>query len=99
MLFAILAQDVQPGGLAVREANREKHLEYARSLGDNLKIAGPLMTDDGRTPNGTILVVSASSIEEAKRIAENDPYAQAGLFEWVQVRSWNWTFGNPESNK
>ena len=30
-------------------------------------------------------------------MAENDPYAKAGLFETVEVKAWNWVFNNPEA--
>ncbi|MGI9378963.1 MAG: YciI family protein, partial [Methyloligellaceae bacterium] len=71
------------------------HLEFVRGLGDKIKLAGPLMDDEGRYPNGTILVIEAENLDEAKSIAQNDPYAQANLFENVTVRAWNWTVGNP----
>ena len=99
MLFGILASDIEPNGLAIREATKDKHLDYIRSLGDKIKFSGPLMTDDGSSPNDTTLVASAASIKEAKIITEKDPYAQAGLFDRVQVRSWNWTVGSPENAK
>ena len=99
MLFAILASDIEPNGLAIREATKDKHLDYIRSLGDKIKIAVPLMMDDGSSPKETILVVSSASIEEARIIAEKDPYAQVGLFDRVRVRSRNWTVGNPENAK
>lgn len=97
MLFGILASDIDPNGLAIREGTKDKHLDYIRSLGDKIKFSGPLMTDDGSSPNDTTLVASAASIEEARIITEKDPYAQAGLLD--RVRSWNWTVGNPENAK
>ena len=95
MLFAIFANDKDPGGLPIREATQEAHLEFVRGLGDKIKLAGPLMDDEGRYPNGTILVIEAENLDEAKSIAQNDPYANANLFENVTVRAWNWTVGNP----
>ncbi len=46
--------------------------------------------------NGSMLIVEAGSIEDARAIAERDPYFKAGLFADVQVRPWNWTVGNPD---
>ncbi|HCH71968.1 MAG TPA: hypothetical protein DFK19_07695, partial [Ochrobactrum sp.] len=33
--------------------------------------------------------------DAAEKIAANDPYALAGLFENVTVRPWNWAINNP----
>ena len=48
-------------------------------------------------PTGSLVVVKAETIEEARQIAENDPYAKAGLFASVEVKAWNWVFNNPEA--
>ena len=97
MLFAIIANDKDPGGLQIRESTREAHLDYVKELAGKVKLAGPLMSDDGSYPNGTILVIDAEDLSDARSIALNDPYAKADLFETVAVRAWNWTVGNPEN--
>jgi uncharacterized protein YciI len=38
------------------------------------------------------------SADEARAIADRDPYAQAGLFADVQVRPWKWTVGKPDAS-
>jgi len=46
--------------------------------------------------NGTLLVVEAEGINDVMAFIGNDPYMQAGLFDRVEVRPWDWSFGNPE---
>ena len=40
---------------------------------------------------------AASVMEEARAIADADPYAKAGLFQSVEVKPFNWVFNNPEA--
>ena len=97
MHFAFLCQD-KPGALQVRLDTRPDHLAYLTGLNADgkLAIAGPFLGDDGK-PTGSLVVVKAETIEEARQIAENDPYAKAGLFASVEVKAWNWVFNNPEA--
>jgi len=93
MLYAILCND-KPDSLQVRLDTRPSHLDYLNGLGDALKFAGPFLDGDGK-PNGSMVVVEAESVEQARKIAENDPYAKAALFASVDVRPWNWALKNP----
>lgn len=97
MHFAFLCQD-KPGALQVRLDTRPDHLAYLTGLNADGKLAfaGPFLGDDGK-PTGSLVVVKAETIEEARQIAENDPYAKAGLFASVEVKAWNWVFNSPEA--
>ena len=96
MLYALICTD-KPDSGQLRLDTRTAHLEHLKALGEALKIAGPFTTEDGSQMNGSLLVVEADSAEQARAIAERDPYAKAGLFADVQVRPWNWTIGNPNA--
>lgn len=97
MHFAFLCKD-KPGALQVRLDTRPEHLAYLNALNADGKLgfAGPFLGDDGK-PTGSLVVVKAETIEEARRIAADDPYARAGLFAEVEVKAWNWVFNNPEA--
>jgi len=41
MLYALICTD-KPNSLAIRRAKRPQHVEYLKSLGGTLKLAGPL---------------------------------------------------------
>jgi uncharacterized protein YciI len=77
---------------------RPVHLEHLNRLNaeGTLKMAGPFLDAEGK-PNGSLVIVSAETIEAAKAIADSDPYTKAGLFESVEVKPFNWVFNNPEA--
>jgi len=97
MLFALICTD-KPNGLAIRKANRPDHLAYLESLGDTLMFAGPFTEEDGQTMNGSLVVIEANSLRDARAIAEGDPFAKAGLFASVEIRPWLWTIDNTDSD-
>jgi len=96
MLFAILCND-KADHLQLRIDTRPEHVAFLNGLGDQLKFAGPFLSDSDQKPNGSMLMIEADDIEAAKAIAAADPYAIAGLFETVTVRQWNWVFNKPDA--
>ncbi|MCG8446652.1 MAG: YciI family protein [Hyphomicrobiales bacterium] len=94
MLYALICTD-KAHALDTRMANRPEHLEFLKSLGDRLKIAGPFLDDEGN-PTGSLVVIEASNRDEALAVSEEDPYARAGLFETVEIRPFSWNIGNPD---
>ncbi len=95
MLFALICTD-KPGAQDLRTATRDAHLEFLGAHRDKVVLGGPFTTEDASGMNGSLIVMQGDSIDEVRAIAEQDPYAQAGLFESVDVRPWKWTVGNPE---
>ena len=97
MLFAVLCRD-KPNHLNVRMETRPAHLEWLNGLNAEgvLKIGGPFLDDDGK-PCGSMLLIAADDMASAKKIAAQDPYAAAGLFETVEIKAYNWVFNNPEA--
>lgn len=95
MLFALICTD-KPGSLALRMSVRPDHLKYLESLGAALKAAGPFTTDEGQ-PAGSLVIIEAADRAAAKAMAENDPYAKAGLFAAVEIKPWKWLINNPEA--
>lgn len=80
----------KPGALEIRKATRPAHLAWLESLQPRVKIGGPMLTDDGATPVGSMLVFEAETLAEAKALFAQDPYALAGLFGETSVRPFNW---------
>ena len=95
MLFAFLCTD-KPGHLNVRMDTRPAHLDHLNKLNaeGTLKMAGPFLDDEGK-PNGSLVIVEAEDMAAARALAEADPYYQAGLFEKVEVKPYNWVFNKP----
>lgn len=80
-LFALYCVD-KPNSLELRMATREAHLAYLKDF--DVKVAGPMLDEAGAMA-GSILIVEAPDLAAAQAFGENDPYAQAGLFESVRV--------------
>lgn len=92
-LYAIIAQD-QPNGVDRRMAVRPTHLTHLESLGDRLIFAGPFLGDDGK-PTGSLVVIEAADIAEAKVMAASDPFVTENVFASYEVKRWNWGINNP----
>ncbi len=95
MLYLVLCRD-RPGAEDLRKQTREAHLDYVGASGDRVKIGGPMLSDDGATMIGSLLVIEAESLSDAQAWSALDPYARADLFEKVEIRPWKWLIGNPE---
>lgn len=94
-LFTFICTD-KPGHLNVRMDTRPAHLDHLNALNEKgiLKIAGPFLDGEGK-PNGSLIIVETDTIEEARALADADPYAKAGLFSSVEVKPYNWVFNKP----
>jgi len=71
----------------IRQLHRDAHIAYRKGLGERLLLAGPLLSEDGKAV-GSLVLLEAGSLPEAKAIAQSDPYAAAGLFEQVLVHGY-----------
>lgn len=98
MLYALICTDKPESG-ALRKANRPDHLAFLDSLGDQLLFAGPFTDAAGEAMTGSLLVIEAPSLGAAQQIADDDPYAKAGIFASVDIRPWRWSIKNPNQVK
>lgn len=85
MLFAFICLD-KPNHLEVRKANRDAHLAYLKE--SPVVFAGPFLGDDGESMVGSLIVLDLEDRGAAEAWAAADPYAQADLFERVDIRPW-----------
>ena len=94
MLFSIRCID-RADAPGLRAATRPAHIEYLKSLGGRIVVAGPLLAEDEATPIGSLLVVEVLDQEGAEQLAARDPYAVAGLFAEVAIQPYRIVFLNP----
>ena len=94
MLFAAICHD-KPGHLDVRLATRDAHVGWLKGLGTRVRIAGPFLDETGEAMEGSIVVIEADDLVDAKATFAADPYAAAGLFAAVEIRPWRWVIGAP----
>ena len=91
MLYVLYCRD-RDDAVGVRQANRPAHLQYAGASGA-IRMAGPMLADDGETMTGSLFVIEAEDLDAARRFNAEDPYTQAGLFERVEIHPFRWLIG------
>ncbi len=91
-LFVLINND-KPNGLALRMATRAAHLAYVGGFGDQVKLGGPVLDDNGDMA-GSVILFEAETIEEARNFSANDPYMKAGLFVQSQVLAFRMSVQN-----
>ncbi len=84
MAYLLLCRDRADAG-DLRTKTRETHLAFIRDAGEKVLLAGPMLNPEG-APIGSLLIIDADDEAAARRFAEADPYAQAGLFETVEIQ-------------
>jgi uncharacterized protein YciI len=84
--FALVAYD-RPNSVARRAEIRPEHLKHLDSLGDALLLAGPFLNDNGEGV-GSIVVIQAGSLEEARAMFNRDPFVVEGLFDTIAIKPW-----------
>lgn len=89
MQFALVAHD-RPNSVARRLEIRPVHLKHLDSLGDKLLLAGPFLNDSGEGV-GSIVIIEAASLEEARTLFNRDPFVTEGLFDQVTIKPWKLT--------
>tara|TARA_A100001011_G_scaffold149656_1_gene157908 strand:- start:24 stop:302 length:279 start_codon:yes stop_codon:yes gene_type:complete len=92
MLFNVFALD-KPDGLELRVKCREEHVNYVKSFGESIVHAGPMTSDNGETPIGTLIILEAENRKEVESFVDNDPYEKNGLFASVSIYAWKKTIG------
>lgn len=81
MFIALLKASVK--ATEVRSEQRAAHDAYWETRMEQIWLAGPLL--DGEQRKGQIMIVKATSREEAQVLIENDPYVLNGAFEPFEV--------------
>ena len=84
MLFAINALD-KDDHLAVRQATREAHLAYLDTVRDKILLAGPVLSDDGASSIGSLIIIDLADRAAVDAFVAADPYTKAALFRRVDI--------------
>ena len=93
MLYILICRDKADVGLERRMTARPDHLSYLEAAGDKVRIGGAMLTPDEKSPIGSVIVIEADSIEEARAFAQSDPYAKADVFSDVEIHPWRQAAG------
>ncbi|HIC56900.1 MAG TPA: hypothetical protein EYO94_05825 [Acidobacteria bacterium] len=83
-LYALIARD-RPG-LEHRQTNRPAHLEHMAKLdaAGRIRYGGPLV-NDSHDMVGSLIIIEAESLDDAKATYAKDPYVIHNVFEQYEV--------------
>jgi uncharacterized protein YciI len=101
MLFVVHAtdrQDALPTRAKHYRAHRI-HLDEADRHGVDVVTAGTLVADDGETPCGSVFVIDAKDRAAVDAFTRSDPYHANGVWEHVQIHSYNRKRGTPIASR
>lgn len=90
MLFVALCFD-KPGHVDLRLSTRAAHLAFLDKYAAQVKLGGPFL--EGDKPVGSMLILDCADEATARALLAEDPYAQAELFERVELRAWKRVVG------
>lgn len=90
MRIAVITRD-KPGALQIRLDNRDAHLAYITETGV-VEMAGPFLDSNGDMCR-SMIIMNVDALADAQAWADNDPYAEAGLFEKVRIEEWKKVIG------
>lgn len=90
-LFCLHCLDKTDGGAEARAAARPAHLAWAAAL-SGLCMAGPLLDEAGNMV-GSLFLIEAETLADAKAIHAQDPYVTGGVFGHVHIHETRWAIG------
>ena len=85
MLCIMICED-RPDSLDLRMATRAAHLAFIDTVRAQVRLAGPMLSDDGEKMVGSVFIIETDDIEAARAFNARDPYTLAGLFGKVTIR-------------
>jgi uncharacterized protein YciI len=75
----------RPDGQAIRDAHYAAHRAYLQSSPVDIKLAGPMVADDGEARIGSVFIVKVPDRAAAEAFSAADPFTRNGLFERVII--------------
>ena len=88
MLFSVFTLD-NPDALDKRKAVHGvhvAHLKRAKDYGVTITVGGPLVSDDGATSIGSLMVLEAPDRAAAEKFNSADPFHQNGVWGKVEIQ-------------
>lgn len=86
----------KPHSPALRQALRDKHLDYLEQNKDLLLACGAKLEDDGSGGSGSVYIVDVETRQLAEDFVNGDPFAVGGLFERIVITRWRKAYLNRE---
>jgi uncharacterized protein len=91
-LFTIIAEDAT-NSVILRARHLDAHLAHVEAHLERYAVAGPLHDANGLI-TGSLLIVKAESIADARAFLEIDPYFVANVWRSIDIRAFNAVAGD-----
>ena len=88
MLFSVFVLD-KPNVVEKRKAAHGEHvahLKTAKDYGVTLTVGGPLVSDDGATAIGSLMVMDAADRASVEKFNRADPFHENGIWSTVEIQ-------------
>ena len=88
MLFSVHALD-NPNSAAKRQAVHAEHVAHLKSAKDQgvaVVVGGPLVSDDGKSSIGSLMVIEAADRATVERFNKADPFHKTGVWAKVEIQ-------------
>lgn len=87
MLVEFHCLDKKPSMQDVRLTLLKEHLIWVENNMSSIYVAGPLKQDN--TIIGSLYIIEADSVEQAKEILFSDPYYHGAIWEKIEINEFN----------
>jgi uncharacterized protein YciI len=78
----------QPDSGALRTEFRAAHEAYLAMHASMVMARGPLVTDDGETSMGSVLLLDVPDMDTARAFMEKEPFYSNGVYQEVNFHRW-----------
>ncbi len=88
MLFSVFTLD-NPAAADKRKAVHGAHIAHLKSAKDygvTITVGGPLVSDDGASAIGSLIVLEAPDRAAAEKFSHADPFHKNGVWDKVEIR-------------
>lgn len=87
MLYVFLLVD-RADAAELRALHRPAHKAYLASVAERICVAGPLLSDDGLTMTGSLLVIDFDDRAAAAAWLRDEPFTRAGVYARHELHAW-----------
>ncbi|MEM9810850.1 MAG: YciI family protein [Pseudomonadota bacterium] len=81
------------GSAALRKEHLADHLKHVEAHWTRYISAGPIREPGGEALVGSVFLVLAENLEDAKALMEGDPYITCGMYETIEYKEFSNSIG------
>jgi len=77
-----------PGGMDIRNTNREAHESYLEEHANSVMCRGPMLSDDGSSAIGSVVLLDVPDMAAARAMMDDEPFYRAGCYQDITLHRW-----------